>query len=300
MRQCLARTLYRFFPFDLRGDWRLPALSPEIKLSCIINFYGRLDLLSGILHSLARQSLPHQSFEVLLVEDNGGTEAGRELAEQFSAQLPIRYFVLDSNYGRLGYARNFALGLCRGENVLFLDDDTVILQENFLHQVVAHFDATPQLDALVPRGSASFSLIEGRYDYHEPYFMTLRCLAYRRLSLAELGGFMSDFVGQEDVEFAIRFYMAGKIAENRADLNYFHPPLLVSNLRKPEAVGASFFRLKGRYPMVVWLLVLLNCSRHALLWLVPGRKNREQGRFGIGFLRGAFACALNRQGQRYV
>lgn len=300
MRQRLARVFYRLFPFDLRGDCTLPPVAEGVKLSCVVNFYGRLDLLSGILYSLSRQILSRQSFEVLLVEDRGGTAAGKALAEQFASDLPLRYLALDDNFGCLGYARNFALEHSRGEFILLLDDDTVILQEDFLSQVVTSFESNPQVDALIPRGQASFALIEGHYAYHEPYFMTSRCMAYRRSALAELSGFMSHFVGQEDVEFVIRFHMAGKRAQIMPELNYFHPPLLVPNLRKPEAVGASFYRLKGRYHWVVWLLVLLNCSRHILLWPIPGREHREMGRFGLGFMRGVLAGALNRRGQRYV
>lgn len=300
MRERILSTLYRWFPFDLRGDCLVPVISEGISLSCVINFYGRINLLEGILYSLMGQDVPHNQFEIILVEDQGGTEAGRLAAEYFSQELPIRYLPLDANYGTMGYSRNFGLLHSRGKYILFLDDDTVLQQTNFLSLLIAAFESNPGADALVPCGSASYAVIDGRYDFHDPYFMTSRCTAYRRTVLAELGGFVSDFIGQEDVEFVIRFHMAGKHAQNASDLNYFHPPLLVPNLRKPEAVGASFYRLKGRYHWVVWLLVLLNCSRHALLWFIPRRKNREQGRFGIGFLRGVLASALNRQGQRYV
>ena len=93
------------------------------------------------------------------------------------------------------------LARSRGEYVLFLDDDTVILQEDFLSKLLDVFQSNPNIDALVPHGNASFGLVKGKYDFHDPYFMTSRCTAYRRSVLAELGGFVDDFIGQEDVEY---------------------------------------------------------------------------------------------------
>ncbi|GFO57949.1 glycosyl transferase [Geomonas silvestris] len=270
-----------------------------IRLSCIINFYGRLDLLSGILSSLVEQDLPRDLFEVVLVEDRNGTEAGRAMAEDFANQLPIIYTPLPVNFGSMGHSRNFGLSQSRGEFVLFLDDDTVLLQKGFLSTVLREFAAHPEADALVPHGSASFALIDGRYDHHDPYFMTSRCTAYRRKVLAELSGFVDQFIGQEDVEFVIRFLMSGHRSVNCPSLEYFHPPLLVGNFRKPMAVGQSFFRLHRRYPLLLWLAVLANCSRHAPLYLCPGRKNREMGRFGLGFLAGVIAALFKKKGFQY-
>jgi GT2 family glycosyltransferase len=299
MREMVLKALYKIFPFDLRGDCSVPPARDGIKISCIINFYGRLDLLSGILHSLVQQDFPKDDFEVVLVEDRCGTDAGRKIAEAFADRLQIRYAPLDKNFGLMGYSRNYALSLSRGEFILLLDDDTVILQKDFLSVLFAFFLKHPRIDAEVPHGVASFSLIKGRYGYHDPYFMTSRCMAYRRSTLAELGGFVSDFIGQEDVEFVIRFHMAGKKAINIAELEYYHPPLLVNNLRKSMAVGQSFFRVKRRYPLAIWLLICLNCARHAPFFLVPFGRFKEMGRFGLGFLLGVVSGICNRKGLQY-
>ncbi|HIJ97301.1 MAG TPA: glycosyltransferase family 2 protein [Desulfuromonadales bacterium] len=299
MRKRVLQALNRSFPFDLRGDCTVPAASAGHTLSCIINFYGRINLLEGILFSLLEQNFPRDQFEIVLVEDRGGTEAGRLAAERFAETLPIRYLPLDQNFGQMGYSRNFGLAHSRGEYILFLDDDTVLLQVDFLSSLVAAFVSHPEADALIPHGQASFSLIAGRYDFHDPYFMTSRCTAYRRMVLAELGGFFSTFIGQEDVEFVIRFTIAGKVSCTVPELNYFHPPLLVPNFRKPMAVGYSFSLLRRRYPLVLWLLVVLNCSRHAPLYLLPVKKYREMGRFGIGFLAGVVVSLFKKEGFQY-
>lgn len=299
MRETILKTLYRRFPFDVRGDCSVSGEADGIVVSCVINFYGRIKLLEGILYSLKQQDFPHEMFEIILVEDRGGTAEGREVADRFSEFLPVRYLPLDANYGRMGYSRNYGLAHSRGRYVLFLDDDTVLHQDNFLSSLVSRFEAAPSADALVPHGNASYSVIEGRYDYHDPFFMTSRCTAYRRTVLTELGGFVSSFIGQEDVEFVIRFLLSGKKSLNVPELNYFHPPLLVGNFNKPMAVGMSFSGLQKRYSMVLWILVILNCMRHAPLYLLPGRYNREMGRFGIGFFLGVIKGLLGGREVRY-
>jgi len=101
------------------------------------------------------------------------------------------------------------------------------------------------------------------------------------------------------VEFVVRFTIAGKKNRQVPELHYFHPPLLVPNFRKPMAVGMSFFWLKNRYSPLLWILVLFNCIRHAPLYLLPGRFNREMGRFGIGFIFGVIKGLLGGKEVRY-
>lgn len=281
------RSAYRLAPFNLRGDgWLNEQAETLIRISCVINFYGRLDLLGGILHSLVAQDYPRQLFEVILVEDQGGTEAGEAFCRSFEDKLNIVYRPLDKNFGQMGYSRNFGLSHARGKYVLFLDDDTVILQPHFLTGLEQAFKQHPEAEALMPRGNASFAEWPSGYDFHDPHFPTSRCTAYRCSVLAELGGFMSSFVGQEDVEFVLRFTLQGKKTVALPELTYFHPPLMIPNVHKPAAVGVSFARLRGRYSTLMLWLAALNCSRHAPLLCSWKRQHREMGRFGIGFFRG--------------
>ena len=211
----------------------------------------------------------------------------------------MHYYALFENYGMMGYSRNYGLSKARGKYILFLDDDTVILQKNFLSKLLSGF-RTSNAEAIMPFGSASYFLLKGRYGYHEPYFPTNRCMAYRPRALRDLGGSASSIIGQEDVEFMMRFLMSGRTVSTAPELAYYHPPLLVPNYRKPMAVGNSFYRLKDRYPFVIWMLMILNCARHFPLVLVPVRKFREMGRFGVGFLIGVIKSPFTKEGFSYT
>jgi len=129
-------------PFSLLGDLVDDGSATTCEVSCVINFYGRIELLEGILYSLAEQDLPRSKFEVILVEDRGGTEEGQAVSRRFEHLLNIRYSVLSSNYGKMGYSRNAGLAQARGRYVLFLDDDTVILERSFLSLLVDEFHSS--------------------------------------------------------------------------------------------------------------------------------------------------------------
>ena len=298
LRSNILSCSFKLFPFSLKGDAIMEQSEEAFDVSCVINFFGRISLLEGILFSLAEQDLPKERFEVILVEDRGGTPEGREIAQRFASLVTIRYFALPENYGLMGYSRNYGLSRARGRYILFLDDDTIILQRDFLLKLVREFEASNS-DCIVPRAFSSFYVVKGRYGFLDSYFPANRCTAYSRAAIRDLGGFVSSIIGQEDVEFVIRFIASGRSAKSAPHLEFFHPPLLLPNLRKPKAVGRSFYQLKSRYPTVVWLLLLMNCARHAPLCLIPTRKYQEMGRFGLGFLLGVVMSPFKTEGFRY-
>jgi len=270
-----------------KGDAELNDINCEYDISCVINFYGRPRLLENTLFCLASQDLSKERFEVVLVEDRGGTIEGEEIAKRFGVVLDIKYFKIQDNFSKLGFSRNLGLSKAKGRYVLFLDDDTVILQNNFLSVLIDEFH-TSKAETIVPFGSASYCLRQKKYDFHDPYFPANRCIAYSRESLKDLGGFVSDVIGQEDVEFIIRFLASGRKFHNSTRLHYLHPPFILNNLNKAFAVGISFARLKKRYPFIIWMMILLNGSRYAPLMIMPfNKKWKTQAKFSIGFLIGA-------------
>ena len=294
-RSYILETLYKLFPFSLKGDAELDQADSSVAVSCVINFYGRAYLLRNTLTCLSQQEFSKESFEVILAEDRGGTKEGKEIVREFGKKLNIKYFTLDQNFGVMGYARNFALSKCSGEYVLFLDDDTVILDSDFLEVLVREFEKTGA-DAVMPYGSASFSVIKDKYDYHDPYFPTNRCMAYTRETLGELGGFISEIIGQEDVEFTVRLIASQKKIYRSNMLSYMHPPLIYKNTDKAAAVGYSFARLRQRYPLIIWLLLLLNGLRYLPLYLLPfNSKFRMQAKFSLGFAKGIWYSITGRK-----
>ncbi len=266
-------------------DGDLKEFMPEdkYKISCIFVFYKRIHLMEGILFCLDEQDFKKNDFEVILVEDRGGSEEGRALKDKFPA-LNICYYNPPSGWGLMGYMRNYGLSKARGEIVLFLDDDTVILDKNFLGKMYDLFCEDNNLMAVIPRGNPSYCLLENRYSYHDPYFFTNRCIAYRRRCLRELKGFDNSFIGQEDVEFAIRFLAKNCKFKTTDEIQHYHPPLIVKDLNKAAAVGYSFS--KSKYNIWFKFLLGINGARWLPRILFPTKKNLYMARFSCGFILG--------------
>lgn len=284
-RAYILKFLNKLFPVPRYGN---AGFNHELKLdiSCIINFYGRTDLLKNILSCLCEQDLDKSRFEVLLVEDRNGTVEGSKIANEYSGSLNIKYMTLTENFGTMGYSRNLGISESTGRYILFLDDDTIILNNSFLTRMLEVFDHK-QPDGIMPKGYASFCQIKNRYQYHDPFFPTNRCMAYTRDTLFEMKGFNSNIIGQEDVEFAVRLSISDKKIIEEPGLIYFHPPLLQNNYNKSAAVGLSYYNLKKEYPFIIWILLLINGCRYLPLGVLSFReKYINQFRFSMGFLIG--------------
>lgn len=295
LRSRIIVKLYELFHFSLKGDAELGEAEPGCEISCVINFYGRTNLVRGILSCLASQDFGRERFEVVLIEDRKGTDEGREISEEYKNVLDIKYFTLSERFGVMGYARNFGLSKTKGRYILLLDDDTVILDGAFLSKLKAEFNSTGA-DAVMPRGTAGYCLIKGRYGFHDPHFPTNRCMAYRREALRELGGFVSDVIGQEDVEFTVRLTASGKKLHRSETCTYMHPPLITNNTNKAAAVGLSFAKLRSRYPTLVWLMLLLNGARDLPKLIFPiNTRYQMQGKFSLGFIIGVWYSLTGRK-----
>jgi len=285
IRSRILLLLNKINPLNLHGDANIIEKS-KCDLSCIINFYGRTHLLKKILSCLVEQNIEKNRFEVVLVEDKEGTEEGANIAEEYSKNLNINYLTLKQNYGIMGYSRNIGTENSKGEYILFLDDDTIILQRSFLSNLVDIF-CKKQCDGIMPFGQASFCVVKKRYQYHDPYYPTNRCMAYTRETLRELKGFKSTIIGQEDVEFALRLTLAGKNIIKERRLEYLHPPLIQHNFSKSASVGLSYYNLRKSYPFIIWVLFLINGCRFLPYGLLAFKsKFLNQFKFSTGFLLG--------------
>jgi len=279
LRKRVINSLLKEIP---KGD--LQEYIPQIryKISCVFVF-KKIKLISHALLCLEKQDIGKDDFEVVLVEDRGGSVEGRVISEKFP-ELNISYHSPKTGWGIMGYMRNYGLSRAQGEIILFLDDDTVIWDRSFLKKVYKFFKDDADLMAIIPKGNALFCLINGRYFYHDPFFFTNRCIAYRKSCLIELNGFDSSFIGQEDVELAIRFIARGYKFKITDGLQYYHPPLIVDTTGKAIAVGYSFARSKYR----TWLrfLLAINGARWLPRIIFPTTKNIYMSRFAWGFMVG--------------
>ena len=116
-----------------------------IKISVVLTTYNRAEYLKKALISLACQSLPKESYEIIIIDD-GSTDKTREVISLMEPIMSLRYSY-QQNSG-LASAKNHGLFLSSGEIVLFLDDDDVS-DHNLIEQHVMAHNSNPEQNIAV-------------------------------------------------------------------------------------------------------------------------------------------------------
>lgn len=93
-----------------------------MKVSVIVPMYNAERTISVPLLSLARQSLPPESFELVLVDD-GSTDRAVSKARKLLETAPFRWTLLEDSRGGVSVARNRGIDHAQGDHVFFLDAD---------------------------------------------------------------------------------------------------------------------------------------------------------------------------------
>jgi GT2 family glycosyltransferase len=199
-------------------------MTPTATLSVVIPTYNRLDRWPALLESLARQTRPADTFEVVVVCDGSSDGTDDYLR---AARMPFDLVLaMQANAGPAA-ARNKGVALAQGSLLLFLDDDIVAAPHLLEQHVESHRTAGDRAVVIGPMANpVDFALTAPirweqamlykqyesmrRGDYLPSYrqFFTANASLSREAFLS-LGGFDIRFRRAEDVEFAFRLHEAG-------------------------------------------------------------------------------------------
>ena len=108
----------------------------RIKISVIIPSYKPKDYLWECLESLKKQSFSHSDFEIIVVL-NGVKDPYCGLIQSFineSFDATYNIYLLYSEIGSVGNARNIGIDNASGEYITFIDDDDYV-SESFLEEL---------------------------------------------------------------------------------------------------------------------------------------------------------------------
>lgn len=118
---------------------RVPATSPQPRLSIVIPTVNRAYCVGKAIESALAQTYPHIE---IIVSDNGSSDATQEVLARYSDPRLRKYHhqetIPSAAHG------NFCLDQARGEFFLGLSDDD-FLESSFAERVVALFDKYPDL-----------------------------------------------------------------------------------------------------------------------------------------------------------
>lgn len=192
-------------------------------LSIVTPTYNRRERLARVLSALEAQSVPKDSFEVIVVDD-GSTDGTTEWLEQQRYGYALRA-LRQSNSGP-AEARNVGVLSAVGELVLFLDDDVVPAPELIAEHLRSHAAESTDVVVLGPLASLpryaqpwvawQQAKIEQQYeamqrgDYEPTFrqFWTGNASVARR-HLIDAGLFNAKYLRGEDVELGYRLFARG-------------------------------------------------------------------------------------------
>ena len=230
-------------PETTEPDGEAPAIS------VIIPTYNRAPLLERSLESLTEQTLPRDSFEVVVVDD-GSSDWTQSVCTKLADRLPLRYFRIENS--GISAAKNLGVFASQAPLLLFFDDDDVADPGLLEAHVEAHreqpdekvavlgyttwdpeVEVTPIMEYVTEIGQQLFSyrnLEDGqRLDY--TYFWGGRSSCKRSL-LTTYGSFNQDFPSIiEDMELGFRLAKQGlTVTHIRAAKSYMVRPVTFDQL----------------------------------------------------------------------
>jgi glycosyltransferase involved in cell wall biosynthesis len=256
-----------------------PALAerPSLLASVIVPTVGRRDLVARLLVALARQTLPLERFEVIVVVDGGteGTEGIDEMIEGLRDRLRITCLVQPR--GGRASACNTGLRRAGGHVVVFLDDD----MEPIPGWLQAHLDAHGGTLGRCVMGAAPITVdaesrpfevwMSRNFDDHNAKlarpghafvlrdFYTGNTSMVRGL-LLEVGGFDEDFrvYGHEDLELLVRLRRRGTELrfEPAAVARQEYHKVFPTFARDTQQAGATAVLLARKHPEIAPEVVL--------------------------------------------
>lgn len=106
----------------------------EIKLSIVVPVYNVSKYLIKCLDSLLSQNLPHNEYEIIVVDD-GSTDDSGVLADEYASNHPELINVIHQDNRGLSGARNSGIKIAKGKYIQFVDSDDY-LEPNVLKTLV--------------------------------------------------------------------------------------------------------------------------------------------------------------------
>ena len=233
------------------------------ELSVVIPTLNR----GRLLHDTVRQVLAQRFTDLELILIDQSDPAGREENEAFVAHLrdPRVVYVHLARKG-LPNARNEGLARVRGRVVLFLDDDVILLDDDFLDVHVGAYVAFPDVGAVTgrvversvrpnaTRTSAHISpggrTITNLWGTERTFLASCKGanMSYRMEAVRQVGGFDRRYTGTallEDTDYGYRVGARGwrVLYEPRAEIVHLSAP--TGGVRVEDAVRAECARFRS-------------------------------------------------------
>lgn len=184
-------------------------------VSIIIPTYNEEKNLENTLKAIRNQD--YKKYEII-VSDSKSSDNTRKIAKKYYAKV-----VIDKRRG-IGAGRNFGAKFAKGDILLFVDADTIMMM-NTLREFVKSFSKRKILGATCPVIPSNLNMknlaiylaynqiAKASTKTRNPHIGGI-CVAYRKKNFFNVGGFNESLAAFEDVDLSRRIGKAGKIFYN--------------------------------------------------------------------------------------
>lgn len=139
-------------------------MTNALKISVVICTYNRAAYIKDAMDSLYGQTLPHEHFEVIVVNNNS-TDGTQQVCESFIAtHSDAQFYYFNEPRQGASFARNTGAAAARSPLLCFMDDDAVA-DPDYLERIVTFFETHPDAGGLGGR-------IIPKYIPSEPVWMS--------------------------------------------------------------------------------------------------------------------------------
>ncbi len=252
------------------------------KCSVIVPSYNRRATLEMVLQGLARQTLPQEQFEVIVVLDGGTDDSAAMLVDwQQAGSIQNLRWHQQPNSGQ-ATARNTGVQLATAPIVGFLDDDVVPEPELLAVHLEQHHTNAPRAvlgDCLIVREQHDSLYHLGVWAWWEDMYHRRALpgrqpgyrdfcagnVSLRREDFLRVGGFDSSFrgYGGEDYELGYRLLQAGVelVADRNARALHYHRTTVAGVIRATRQEGRGDVLLGQKHPELRAGLRLMSIPR---------------------------------------
>lgn len=201
-------------------DLKRPKMKTRVTIGiCARNAAG---ILSSAIESIVRQDFPHESMEIIFVDD-GSEDKTVEVMQEYASKTDIVTRIFSGEWRGLGKARNTVVANAEGDYIIWVDSDETI-ERDFVRKQINFIERNPRAGivtgrlGILPKENPVLvlDLIPNVIAYSNPAWEDLSKLpgtggaTYRVAAAREVGGFDDRLKGTgEDVDIACRIKQAG-------------------------------------------------------------------------------------------
>lgn len=235
-----------------------------IHASIVVATYNRKEPLAQLLTTLAKQTVPRDQYEVVVVDD-GSREDATPVAKAFSPGLQVS--VIRQENSGVAIARQRGVEHARGRIIIFLDDDMRVSKSFVAEHIAAHdgHDDRVVMGELLPDDKVYEMPLFERFHAHQNdnaaerhasagtfagYDVYTGNLSLPRELFLRVGGFDPTFF-IEDTELGVRLELAGAqfvFSRRAAAVHASDHTSLASWLARSVTEGRDWVRLARKHP----------------------------------------------------